>query len=133
MGEIFDPDKLRLGSDITPQRRATRPSPIRNWTGPELPRHGSGERFLKGPIPLSWLAVAAGCSGRALHAALLIWYRAFLTRGQPVKIPAHDRNLFGLDRKSLNRAVSALECAGLVRVERKAGNSPRITILDPED
>ena len=41
-----------------------------------LPRHGKGEKFLKGPIPENWLAQAARLPGKAFHVGIVLWFLA---------------------------------------------------------
>jgi hypothetical protein len=45
-------------------------------------------------------------------------------------LPAWLLEECGIDRHTLYRALHALEAAGLVRVERKRGSKPAITILE---
>ena len=97
-----------------------------------LPRHNKGEGFLKGPIPLGWLEVASRLPGKSLHAGLALWYAAGLTRSASVPLSNISGIRFGLDRNAKYRALLWLEGAGLVRVERKLGRAPVVTILAPE-
>ena len=54
----FDPDALRLdGVNFDAARIATSKKP---------PRHRPGEKFLRGPIPWTWLQQAARLRGSAL-------------------------------------------------------------------
>lgn len=94
------------------------------------PRHKSGDRFLKGPIPLSWLEAAARLPGKSLHAGVAIWYAAGLTRSASVPLSNVAGVSFGLDRNAKYRALDWLEGAGLVTVERKLGRAPVVTILN---
>ncbi len=96
------------------------------------PRHKSGERFLKGPIPLPWLEEAARLPGKSLHAGVALWYAAGLTKSASVPLRNIAGLHFGLDRNAKYRALSWLEGAGLVRVERKVGRAPIVTILARE-
>jgi hypothetical protein len=93
------------------------------------PRHKSGEHFLKGPIPLPWLEVAATLPGKSLHAAVALWYAAGLTKSASIPLSNIAGLRFGLDRNAKYRALAWLERAGLVRVERKLGRAPVVTIL----
>lgn len=93
------------------------------------PRHKPGERFLKGPIPLSWLEVAAALPGRSLHAGLALWYAAGLTRSASVPMSNISGLRFGLDRNAKYRALDWLEEAGLIIVERKLGRAPVVTLV----
>jgi len=96
------------------------------------PRHKLGEHFLKGPIPLTWLEVAAGLPGKSLNAGIALWYAAGIARSASVPLSNIASQRFGLDRNSKYRALSWLEGAGLIRVERKLGRAPVVTILNPE-
>jgi hypothetical protein len=95
------------------------------------PRHLKGEGFLKGPVPLAWLEAAARLPGRSLHAGLALWYAAGLMRSATVPLSNISGVRFGLDRNSKYRAIAWLEGAGLVKVERKLGRAPVVTILQP--
>jgi hypothetical protein len=95
------------------------------------PRHAKGESFLKGPIPLAWLEAAARLPGRSLHAGLALWYAAGLTGSAVVPLSNLSGVRFGLDRNAKYRALEWLEGAGLVKVERKLGRAPVVTILQP--
>lgn len=99
------------------------------------PRHKSGDRFLKGPIPLVWLEAAARLPGKSLHAGVALWYAAGLTRSASVPLSNVAGDRFGLDRNAKYRALAWLEGAGLVRVERKLGRAPVVTLVavDPDE
>lgn len=94
---------------------------------PARPR--KGEHFLKGPIPLPWLEIAASLPGKSLHAGVALWYAAGLTRSRSVALSNIAGGKLGLDRNSKYRALQWLEQAGLVSVERKLGRAPIVTIL----
>ena len=116
----FDPDRLRL-------RNKPRLTAI-----PRLAAPRKGEHFLKGPVPLPWLESAACLPGKSLHAGVALWYAAGLTRSPSVPLSNIAGDKFGLDRNAKYRALAWLEGAGLVRVERKLGRAPIVTILVPE-
>lgn len=116
----LDPERLRLRTSpriLSPQR---------------LIRSRRTEHFLKGPVPLPWLEAAAKLPGRSLHSGIAIWYAASLTRSQSVPLGNVAGDRFGLDRNAKYRALAWLERAVLVRVERKLGRSPVVTILTLE-
>jgi hypothetical protein len=103
--------------------------------GPEksqrgLPRHKPGERFLKGPIPWSWLGRAGQLPGSALHVAIVIWHLAGLHGARTVALSNVPLDDLGVDRHAKRRGLAALEGAGLVVVERHAGRNPLVTLLD---
>ena len=85
-------------------------------------------RFLKGPILMRDIAVAAKLPGKALAVYLAIRHRIDLTRSAAVKLPARLMFELGVGKDAKARALRQLEAAGLVIVERKRGRSPVITI-----
>ena len=117
MNDSIDPSRFAL--------TGSRPSNS-NHQGP--PRHERGERFLKGPIPLNWLAKAARQPGKALHVAIAIWFLAGVTRSRNVVLSSNLMFSFGASRFSTYRGLKALEEAGLLKVIRHPGRGPRITI-----
>lgn len=86
-------------------------------------------RFLKGPVPLDWLAAAARLPGRALHVGIVVWFRAGLTRNRSVRLSRAQLVPFGVDRFAMRRALAALEAAKLLSVTRASGRSPVVTLL----
>jgi len=91
--------------------------------------------FIKGPIPVAWLARAyrAGAgAGMVIGAAL--WFQSGMRLNRTVRLTNKEVERWGLSRQSKWKALAALEKAGLVKVDRRRSTSPMITILvDPED
>jgi len=96
----------------------------------KLPRHRLGEKFLKGPIPLLWLAAAAKQPGRALHVGIAVWFLAGIKRNAVIALSSSILVSFGVNRHAVYRGLKALERAGLVSVVRKPGRLPQVTLLD---
>lgn len=94
-------------------------------------RLGKGSRFLKGPVPLPWLEAAASLPGKSLHVGIALWFASGLTRSGTMPLSTVGAAKFGLDRHSKNRALAWLEKAGLIKVDRKQGRAPVVTILSP--
>jgi hypothetical protein len=98
----------------------------------KAPRHGVGEKFLKGPIPLHWLARAAAVSGSGsgFKVAILLWYLSGLNRSSAtVKLSNKILRIFGVKRHAAYRALDTLSRASLIAVSRSPGQCPRVTIL----
>ena len=87
-------------------------------------------RFLKGPIPLASLAVAARLRGRAL-ALLLIHHRTAVTGEPMASVPVRLLAEFGIGRDAKGRGLRELEAAGLVRVQRQRGRTARVGLAVP--
>jgi hypothetical protein len=116
----IDPDQFRLPS--VPQPAA----PVRV----SLPTHKKGERFLKGPIPMSWLITAARQGGKAFHVGVALWHLAAMKNSARVSLSGSVLTSFGVSRYSTSRALESLEGAKLVEVERHPGRRSVVTILD---
>ena len=97
----------------------------------ELPRHGKGERFIRGPIPLAWMKLAAKCGNRSEAVALLLWYSAGFQRSNPVKLSKTILAELGVHPKTAKRALIRMAEFGLVRNEFQRGRSPLVTITTP--
>jgi DNA-binding MarR family transcriptional regulator len=85
-------------------------------------------RFLKGPILMRDIAVAAKLPGKALAVLIAARHRIDMTRSAAVRLPARLMFELGVSKDAKARALRQLETAGLVTVERKQGRSPVITI-----
>jgi hypothetical protein len=116
----IDLNPQQFSGQATPwPKRGSRPSPQR-----------TAGRFLKGPIPLDWLAEAAILPGKALHVGLLLWYLAGLNKRRgDLPLSPSQLPVFGLNRYSAYRGVIRLEAAGLVTVARQRGRAPRVTLV----
>ena len=108
--------KLRLGS--------TSPAPSR--------AHPIKGLFLRGPIPLDWLAAAAKLPGKApVLVALAIRFESGRRRNaQSVKLTNKLVARFGVSRKCKYRAIKSLQQAGLIDVQQDTKKSPVVTILE---
>ena len=117
----IDLDRLRLKNSPT-----NRPLSSQQ----RIPRASKSERFIRGPIPLKWLSVAARLPGKSLHVGIALWLEAGLRKSAVVPLSNVTGRLFGLDRNSKYRGLDWLEGVGLIAVERKLGRAPVVTILD---
>ena len=115
----FDPDHLRLEVEhILPGETAKRPY-----------RHRHRKRFIKGPIPLSWVSIAAVLPGKALAVGMFLWHDAGWRKKQTVKLSLNRLSRLDIHRNSARRGLLALERAGLVSVARASGRAPLVTLL----
>jgi hypothetical protein len=116
--DALDPQKLtyRRGVGRLPKAKPPRPAP--------------GEKFLKGPIPWSWLSKGASLKGQTLHVGLALWFLAGMKRSQSVALSNSVLQDLGVSRYSGYRALQVLEGAGLISVDRHTGRNPVVTILD---
>lgn len=81
--------------------------------------------FLKGPVSWPWLLRAMEIPGSAIHVALLIQFFAGMRRTRAVRLRLAE---LPIGRGSADRGLRRLEAAGLVRVTRRKGRWPIVTI-----
>ena len=87
-------------------------------------------QFIKGPLPLGWVAAAAKAGHPlALPVLLALKYKADTLRQPWVKPPAAVLRLLGVDKDARSRAVAALERAGLIEVCRRRGRPPLVRLV----
>ncbi len=98
-----------------------------------IPRHKSGERFIRGPIPWEWLRLALSVGGKAANLSLALWYLIGLKRVNPFRLTNKTISEFGLTPKTARRLLLAFEAKGLIEVDRQRGRGPDVTILDPSE
>jgi hypothetical protein len=83
-------------------------------------------------MPFEWFEMAAELPGKASVVATLIWYQAKLDESAgPLALRSALIDRCGLARETVAKGLYALEEAELIKVERKQGAKPRITI-DPQ-
>src|SRR4051794_26696832 len=108
--------------------------PVRklDTSGPDgRARAGKREaQFIKGPLPLGWIATAAKAGHPlALPVLLALKYKADTLRQPWVKPPAAVLRLLGVDKDARSRAIAALERTGLVQVQRRKGRPPLVRLV----
>src|SRR3954465_14319361 len=87
-------------------------------------------QFIKGPLPLGWIATAAKAGHPlALPVLLALKYKADTLRQPWVKPPSAVLRLLGVDKDARSRAIAALERAGLVQVQRRGGRPPLVRLV----
>jgi hypothetical protein len=101
-------------------------------TGRQKARRPATEPFLRGPIPLAWLARAHRAGGSALAVGLSLWFvRGVSGKRGPVKVDSSTRRRLELSRDQTNYGLPALEAAGLIRYVKKGrGHCAVVEILD---
>lgn len=88
----------------------------------------SGGKFVKGPLPLSWLIAAGKLPGKALVVGVGLWYLSGLTGTKVVKPTGSLWQSMCISRQAAYRSIAALERQGLVEVKRRPGCAPVITL-----
>ncbi len=99
------------------------------------PRHRGKlrvEPFLRGPIPLEWLAHAAQLRKPAMPAGHCLWFvRGVSKNTGPLRVSAAVRKKMRLSAGQMLRGLRALAGADLVRfVKEGRGRCPVVEIVD---
>jgi DNA-binding transcriptional ArsR family regulator len=86
-------------------------------------------KFIKGPIPLSWIKTAAKLPGKALEISMVLWFLKSVNKRNTVRLSGKMIKEFGVSRPTYYRGLKALEDAGLVSIKRRVGRSPVVKII----
>src|SRR3954454_17909205 len=87
-------------------------------------------QFIKGPLPLGWVARAVKAGHpHALPVLLALKCKTDTLRQPWVQPPATVLRLLGVDKDARSRAIAALERAGLVQVQRRKGRPPLVRLV----
>ena len=91
-------------------------------------------QFIKGPLPVGWVAAAAKAGHPlALPVLLALKYKTDTLRQPWVKPPATILRLMGVDKDARSRAIAVLERAGLIEVQRRPGRPPLTRLVPWKD
>ena len=122
VGDDFDPERWAAASDAKPAAPSTPRQRPRRSRRPD--------RFLKGPVPWSWLLSAMLLPGKALAVGLMLWLQSGITGDRTVTFCLSRAAGDGIPTTTARRAMKALERAGLVSVRRRPGRGLEVTILE---
>ncbi len=118
--------------------------PVRNMTNSEkrlrldfatgkLVSNPKKKLFLRGPVPMDWLSQAAELPGKTLNVALAIWWINGMTQSESFKLTRKSLSLLCIKRDAASTSLKRLEGAGLIKVQRKVGQRPTISIIHLQD
>ena len=85
--------------------------------------------FLKGPIPMAWLNVAARLPGKTLNVGLAIWWLAGMSNTTAFKLTRKALDQLAVSRDAASDALKRLEDNGLILVKRLPGQRSTVEIL----
>ena len=122
-----DVDRLRMPHPQIERRSQTNSNGTSSLS---KPRKVNGE-FLKGPIPLNWLSVAAQLPGKApLAVALAIIFEVGRRKSNEIVLTTAMCERFAVKRKAKYSGLKALEEANLISVERRSRKNPKVTVIE---
>jgi hypothetical protein len=112
----MDPDNFRSIDDFL-----SRPISLK------VERSKGGE-FICGPIPVSWIKLAAEVSPAAAYVGILLWHLIRLRKG-PVTMTYAVSLRYGLCPRTVHRLLRGLANAGLVRLEFNGRRAVRVSLV----
>ena len=123
MSDCFDLERFRSRSDWRPAVPQNLPQTSQKKTEP----------FLRGPIPMAWLAKAAELGGSSLAVGLCLWFQCGVRGGPgPIKVTKAVRRRLGLSPDRVHRGLKQLEHAGLIAFDHKGrGHCSVVRVIEP--
>ena len=88
-------------------------------------------RFLKGPIPVAWLASALSIRGSsAVAVGLALWHLSGIKHNERTVLLSNvEVDRWGISRQRKWVGLAELEKASLIAIERRGKASPLVTIV----
>ena len=80
-------------------------------------------------MPLEWLEKAAALPGKTLNVAIALWWRHGMAKDKPFKLTRAALKCLNVERDAASAGLIRLERAGLIRVERRPGQRPMISMV----
>ena len=117
----WDPSRLRLNQD-----RVARSQDIARHGRRVLPIQ---DRFIAGPLNVSWLCRASHVGVKALLVGLALWHIRGLRKTDTFIVSNLMLQDWGVQPDAKRRALRKLENAGLIKVERRGKRSPQVTLV----
>jgi hypothetical protein len=116
MADPFDLERLRV--NLADFQRVVSPAKAKQ-----------GRRLMGAPWAF-WVDVSRLTEGRAaLVVAVLIYRRTRVCNSATVTLPGAELTELGVDRSQKRKALARLQAADLIRIEKAAGRSVRVTLL----
>ena len=91
----------------------------------------NSNRFIKGPIPLTWLANANRLGGSVGVVGFVLWFYDGINAGRPFKINHSLDDVTGVSRQTRQSALKKLEQAGLIELKINRCAFPTVRIIKP--
>ena len=107
-----------------PEKRITLNRSTGNWE--HKPIH---KRFLKGPIPLDWLAAAAQLPGKAINVGLALWWLAGMSKTGVLKLTRQSQIAMNISKDAERDGLRRLQRAGLIEIAARPGQRHSIRII----
>lgn len=87
------------------------------------------EYFIKGPIPVSWIAKANRLGGSVGIVGLALWFYQGIHKGNSFAITRRFDEITGVSRQTRQTSLKKLHLAGLIDLNLKRGAYPVIRII----
>ena len=92
----------------------------------------SSKYFIKGPIPLSWLANANRLGKGTGAVATVLWFYEGMYNGKPFKVSHRLDDVAGVSRQTRQLALKKLHQAGLIELTANRRAFPTVKIIQSQ-
>jgi hypothetical protein len=87
--------------------------------------------FIHREISLTWFKALSQCGGACVQTGIVLRYWLFLNKSDKISVSSRRFEEFGISKFQKLRALRKLEEQGLIKVERRPGANPEVTVVDP--
>jgi hypothetical protein len=87
------------------------------------------QQFIKGPIPLEWIAQANALPGKAGAVGIALWFLVGVKKSRAFKATRQIEAIASCGRKAVYAALEALQAAGLIKFTPAKGARPTVEVL----
>ena len=88
------------------------------------------DKFVR-KIPIPWISRASHLSRKSLHVGVALWFLFGMNESKnPFKMERWVLELFDLTAETYRKTLKKMEKEGLVTVERFAGQTPKVSIIE---
>jgi hypothetical protein len=88
--------------------------------------------FIKGPIPLTWLALANRLGKGTGAVATVLWFYEGIHNGKPFNVTHRLDDVAGVSRQTRQVALKKLQQAGLIELTINRCSFPTVRIIKPD-
>ena len=92
-------------------------------------RSAYSQQFIKGPIPLKWVAQANALPGKAGAVGIALWFLVGVKKSRAFRATRQIEEIASCGRKAVYAALEALQAAGLIKFTPAKGARPAVEVL----
>lgn len=87
------------------------------------------KRFLKGSIPLDWIAAAAQLPGKTINVGIALWWLAGMSKTGVLKLTRQSQLALNISKDAERDGLRRLQQAGLIELTAQPGQRHSVRII----